>query len=138
MSVLVIDGFEFIQINKHQGHARLCALGPRQSLTQPVIEKPPIRQMGQGIIERELLNLLLQPLTFSNVPTDAQNAHKSTSLLPYLIADDATHGRATDRSYATSPREDGTSHSTYTRADGCTLFPFSHARACAQAKNCGG
>ncbi|VVN48414.1 hypothetical protein PS662_06109 [Pseudomonas fluorescens] len=50
----IIDRFETVQIDEHQGKTAALLLHPRHRLINAVGQQYPIRQAGQGIVQRQL------------------------------------------------------------------------------------
>lgn len=67
MTMRVIQRFEVVQIQKHQGTIKRATLARRHALAQSVIEQTPVGQTGQRVIKRQLLHLVCHQLVIGDV-----------------------------------------------------------------------
>ena len=67
MALGVVEYFEMIEIEKHQRAMLPAAITDGECLPQAILQQAPVRQIGQRIIESELLNLLLCQLALTDV-----------------------------------------------------------------------
>ena len=75
----VVDVFEMIQVNEHQRQRLSAAVRQAQGLNTTVFEEQPVRQAGERVKVRELLDLRLRFLLFKRF--FLQLSHGSAELL---------------------------------------------------------
>jgi len=49
----VVDVFEAIEVQKQHGEACAATMGERNRLTEPIVQEPPIRQVGEHVALRQ-------------------------------------------------------------------------------------
>ncbi|MNG41822.1 hypothetical protein D3C84_1312530 [compost metagenome] len=50
----IVDRFEAVQIDEHQGKATALAVHPRHRLIDAIGQQYPVRQASQGVVQRQL------------------------------------------------------------------------------------
>jgi len=59
VSEAVVDELEVVEIDEEHRHAVAVAVGPGERETQVVLERDAVREVGQGIVMRQVLQPLL-------------------------------------------------------------------------------
>ena len=74
----VVDGLEAVQVQQHDRHQLMMAIGARQSLDQIVAQQNPIGETGELIELRHLRQSSLGPMSFDRVadgPVEQRRGH---------------------------------------------------------------
>jgi hypothetical protein len=53
----VVDHLEVVQVDEEHGHAAAVAARPGQRVPDPVVEQRPVGQVGEAVVERQVLEL---------------------------------------------------------------------------------
>ncbi len=82
----VVDALEAVHVNEDQGVG--LAVGPRlpERLIEPLHQQPPVGQAGQAVVERVLMQLVLERLALGDV---AERDHRAGR---HAVADDGCRG----------------------------------------------
>ena len=80
MTQRVVEALEIVQIDEEDRPPPPVAGARRQCLLQPVQQEPPVGQPGQGIVERQLLDVRLCRLALGDVDERADEWVTSPSL----------------------------------------------------------
>ena len=67
MAVLVIHGFEFVQVHKNQGQLAVVTLGVCNRLMQTVCQQPAVGQVGEWVKKCQALDFILSRLAQRDV-----------------------------------------------------------------------
>ena len=69
MSETVVDRLEVVEIQEQHGHRVEATVAPVHGMGEPVEEQGAVRQTGEGVMERLMIELLLQRTPLGHVST---------------------------------------------------------------------
>ena len=93
VTVAVVDQFESVEIEEqHRERSLGSALRTLERQVHPVVERGPVRQTGEGVVERRLEELLLGPLPHGDVDQHALDTELSVKTDRSGLLKDPGHG----------------------------------------------
>jgi hypothetical protein len=67
VTIVIVDGFEVVQVKKHQRTINRVAPVGHDRLAQPVIEQASVGQTGQVVVKRELAYFVFKSLALGHI-----------------------------------------------------------------------
>jgi hypothetical protein len=130
VSEQVVDLLEAIEVEAQHGEALAGLRRPRQSRRHMLVERRPVRQIGQGVVMRHMGDPLLRLPALGDVLDDAQHVSRRAVVAgdgKPLRGDQADaavrrlHGKVLDQELLARPQ-----HLLVARLDGVGLLPVEH------------
>jgi hypothetical protein len=70
----VVEGLEMVQVDEQQRPLPPVAGAGRHRLVQPIQQQAPVRQLGQGIVESQMFDLVFRGLALGDVLVNEDRA----------------------------------------------------------------
>ena len=78
----IVDRFEIIQVDVEQGDQTFFPIRFTQCLVEPFLKQPAIGQVGEWIVQRQMLNVSLVTLLIGNIVEQGYVMHLLSDFLP--------------------------------------------------------
>ena len=79
MAERVVDGFEAVEVDKHEGEPRAFARRVRDTLLQPVVDEHAVRQAGERVARGQEFGALFGRFTFGDVGDGTGHAQRTAA-----------------------------------------------------------